>query len=273
MVEYRWASNGPEQKLLEKLIRDGSIEPKDKPKTIYAAHVPFRRVSLNCFRMHLSKTRARLGTECRDACADESTMDEIDELRPLKRHKAEEHEEEYSDDEESDSCVFSNPPCNLAVYNDPETMHEMLVLTLSLPSGVNKIKFEVSKNGRFGLVGYNWPIIMAKVDNIFKEEIDSKKIANYHPMIMALKKQLQTHTDVISDLPQSTIRINFPINVKWSPNQVIKTVVRCPETGALVLVAKMEAASDTFATTRDSTTLSNFNFCGFSFEREVNSIL
>ncbi|KAG9414464.1 hypothetical protein AC1031_013823 [Aphanomyces cochlioides] len=139
-----WRKGCDEQLLLEKLFKDGLIEPTDTPKSVFEQHEAFQPFGLTVFRAHFNKTRSRLGIPCRQTKRDNDNSDELLELKPGKRLRYAELAEET---EETTSDVFSctHYACNVATYRDPNTMQEMVIATICLPSGSNKLDLSLTK--------------------------------------------------------------------------------------------------------------------------------
>ncbi|CAK4070433.1 unnamed protein product [Aphanomyces euteiches] len=194
-----WRKGSDEQVLLEKLFKDGSIDPTDTPKSVFEQHEEFQLFGLTVFRAHFNKTRARLGIPCRQLKRGNEHSEDLLELKPTKRLRYQEVADE-PEDTPSDVINCIHYACNVATYRDPNSMQEMVIATICLPSGSNKLDFVVDQSGLFGLVKMDWPIIMSNVEDIFANEIKSKTITHYHPKVMALKEQLQRVASVINEV-------------------------------------------------------------------------
>lgn len=64
MPKY-WMSDGDEQKLLEKLLRDGTISPSMRPSEVQPKYTLFDGFSANVFRKHWNLTKKKLNSGCK----------------------------------------------------------------------------------------------------------------------------------------------------------------------------------------------------------------
>ncbi|KAG9405736.1 hypothetical protein AC1031_003653 [Aphanomyces cochlioides] len=213
----------------------------------------FQHVHLNTFRAHFNKTKARSCILCRSFNNRDDSTDELAELKPPKRLCYSELDVEIvAPDKEVFSVV--NYACNVAAYRDPDTMQQMVIATVCLPSGANKVDVTIDPSGAFGLVKIDWSIIMHSVEGNFSNQIKRKHITHYHPKIMALKEQLQNYSSLLNEAPTTIFRKQFPVSVNPANDQVEKEVIMCESTGTLVLFHACKAAANDFAMTKDVTT-------------------
>lgn len=59
-----WRESGPEQKELEKLFRNKTIDDMDTPSVVRSKYPIFREFSLRVFSNHFRQTKAKLGCYC-----------------------------------------------------------------------------------------------------------------------------------------------------------------------------------------------------------------
>jgi hypothetical protein len=64
-MSRRWSSNSEAAKLLEKGLKDVSIDANAAPKTIYEQNPSFQAFRLANFRSNLNKMKAKLGIHLR----------------------------------------------------------------------------------------------------------------------------------------------------------------------------------------------------------------
>jgi hypothetical protein len=179
--------------------------------------------------------------------------------RPAKRSRLSvENSEDIGEDNE---VAFSNPGINVATYSEGDglQMKEMVIITVLLPSGCNSCKFQVDPDGYQGTLTYAWPNFLAHVEPLFQADLEDKKIANYHPMIVALKKTMTDHTDSVNKAPTTSVSIDFPIQVQPANEQIKKSVVSCKSSGAMVFIAKLKGLESVFSTNDDALQIENFN--------------
>ncbi|KAH9158859.1 hypothetical protein LEN26_002669, partial [Aphanomyces euteiches] len=119
-----WRKGSDEQVLLEKLFKDGSIDPTDTPKSVFEQHDEFQPFGLTVFRAHFNKTRARLGIPCRQLKRGNEHSEDLHELKPTKRLRYQEVADE-PEDTPSDVINCIHYACNVATYRDPNSMQEM----------------------------------------------------------------------------------------------------------------------------------------------------
>lgn len=95
---------------------------------------------------------------------------------------------------------------------------DMVLVAVSVPGGAQNVRFEVSNNGSSVIVKYEWPKTLYTMDDLFKKEIDAKRIPLFHPKVLAMEDGLRKCRERIDVVPEAAIRINLPIKV---PNQSV----------------------------------------------------
>lgn len=118
------------------------------------------------------------------------------------------------DVEDSDAWVtHHNQPVLMAIYKDPETLAYRICLGVTLPSGVSDIKFSLLGNGpacSTARVSYSWPTLMFNVEGVFFTPLKEKKITSTHPVILALKSELENNRVNTNEKSRSYIELTLP---------------------------------------------------------------
>ena len=153
-----------------------------------------------------------------------STADDPDAARadaspPTGKRKREE-KDDVADLDEDDSCSpedgpmvgYLNPACTTVTFHD-ETMRERVALTMVLPSGCNQVLIDYNAAGTYALLTLRWPSEIVDIDKLYEDELKAKTNMSYHLLLMALKRALANHTDVVDRVPSTTISIKLPAPV------------------------------------------------------------
>lgn len=74
------------------------------------------------------------------------------------------------------SCVHQNYPILYETFKDPDTQFEKVVLAISLPGGVTKVKIEINEDGLSVVIKYNRPDTLFDMKDLFKKLLSSKQI-------------------------------------------------------------------------------------------------
>lgn len=110
--------------------------------------------------------------------------------------------------------IHQNYPILCNVYKDPENQFENVVLAVSLPGGAYEPRVELSADGMIALIKYGWPNSMFNIEDIFKKELDSNRINEFHPKILSFKNALEHVRDRVDARPEGLIKVNLPIKVQ-----------------------------------------------------------
>ena len=109
----------------------------------------------------------------------------------------------------------------MTVYQDPDTEKKLLFMYVLLHGGVNcsAVNFNLGEgNGSTTAtisypcpkLGYNWNVM-------FESELEKKESLSFHPLVVAVKKELKNHRESVDSIPECKIQLNLPIPVKPSP--------------------------------------------------------
>ncbi|KAI9550440.1 hypothetical protein GHT06_005717 [Daphnia sinensis] len=113
--------------------------------------------------------------------------------------------------------VHGNQPVQMSVYQDPETRNEKLVLIVALIGGVDDAKFSLVGDGpgtRTARIDYSWPVTAVDIEAIFQQEIRNGEIPPCHPLIEALKKDLERSRSSVEEIPRGFMELTLPISVQ-----------------------------------------------------------
>jgi len=152
---------------------------------------------------------------------------------------------------------FLNPACTTVTYHS-ETMEERVALTMVLPSGCNHVHIDYNAAGTYALISLRWPPEMVDVDLLYEDELKAKKMISYHPLLMALKRALANHTEVLDRVPSTVISVKLPAPVVTTDG-ADKKVFFSKTSGTMVLIATMKCKNNSFVAVASKRTLSNFN--------------
>lgn len=153
--------------------------------------------------------------------------------------------DEEGDDDDHDSQVkHRNQPVLMSVYLDPVTEQEKVIVVASLPGGTEEAKFSLVGLGpgtKTARIVYHWPKISFQFDELFAKQIKADKITNYHPKIVALKKDLQLNRERIDQNPTGSMELTLPISVQTAESSILRYGVRQQNDGSRVLIAELTA--------------------------------
>ncbi len=138
---------------------------------------------------------------------------------PAKRTSSPENEVDDTVDSLDSQVTHQNQPYLPSIYQDPKTMQQMLIVVASLPAGTDQNFVQVSLVGngpgsRTVRIEYPWPSLSFNIDKLFASRIEAGTIENYHPKILALKKDLQLVRDHIDETPKGAMELTLPISVQ-----------------------------------------------------------
>lgn len=142
-----------------------------------------------------------------------------------KRVRLVEGKEEGMDDFDS-LIVHGNQPVQMSVYQDPVTRCEKLVVVVALIGGVDDAKFSLVGDGpgtRTARIDYSWPVTSVDIEAIFQTEIQSGEIPSCHPLIEALKKDLEKSRSSVDEIPRGFMELTLPISVQTAANSIYVT--------------------------------------------------
>lgn len=135
--------------------------------------------------------------------------------------------------------TFSNYPTMCESYTDPVTLNQKVVMVLSLPSGVQNTKIELSDDGRIAVVRCSWSKTIFQMEDLFKTQLAARTLDLFHPKIMCLKNGLAKSRSRIDATPDTVITIDLPIIVQTAASSWSHFGVK-REDGTLAIVAEFE---------------------------------
>jgi hypothetical protein len=257
---------------LERMLRSVDFDVNDAPRKVHASSPVFAEFKLDNFRTHFNRAKAKMGLQCTDAISpylpwlmyyiiivkrprqvDDEQLADLMEPSPSKAKRGPDDGEDTCDVDTA--VVFTNQPCNVAVYSNPETMRREVVACVVLPSGVGEVEISVDESGDHVAVSYLWPAAMLLVTSLFQAEIDSRQIVSYHPKIVALREQLVNHTTCVDTRPVGKIVINLPTKVEYGAPEK-QEVVGCDK--GYILVMTFKAVESAFTVAKAASKISNF---------------
>jgi len=165
--------------------------------------------------------------------------------------------DDNSGPEDGPMVGIMSPACTAVMYHD-ETLEACVALTMALPSGCNSVQLGFNAVGTYALVTPRWPVEMVDINQLYADELATKKMMAYHTLLMALKKALASHTDVVDRIPSTVISVKLPAAV-ITTDEVEKKVFCSKKTGTMVLIATMKYKNNGFVATTSKKTLTNFN--------------
>jgi len=113
--------------------------------------------------------------------------------------------------------VHGNQPVQMSVFLNPVTRCEKLVVVVALIGGVVDAKFSLVGDGpgtRTARIDYSWPVTAVDIEAIFQQEIQSENIPSCHPLIEALKTDLQNFRSNVEEIPRGFMELTLPISVQ-----------------------------------------------------------
>ncbi len=119
-----------------------------------------------------------------------------------------------------------------------------MIVVACLPGGTEEAKFSLVGLGpgtKAARIVYRWPKISFEFDELFAKQIKSEKITNYHPKIVALKKELHLNRERIDQTPMGSIELTLPISVQTAESSIERYGMRQKEDGSRVLIAELTA--------------------------------
>ena len=93
-------------------------------------------------------------------------------------------------------------------------------MRVDLPSGVTDIQLSLPGIGpatQTLIVSYQWPELLYNVTGLFDKEIKAGTMTETHPVVMALKLELEKTRSNISDIPRGSIQVSLPLPVQTNP--------------------------------------------------------
>lgn len=123
--------------------------------------------------------------------------------------------------------IHHNYPVLCGMYKDPDNQFEKVVMAVSLPSGVQNVRVELSQDGMTVLVKYGWPKTMFTMEDLFKKQLANHQTSMCHPKVTCFKDALEKVRARVDECPQSMIKVPLPIKVQtaadsWTKGGVIR---------------------------------------------------
>ena len=57
---------------------------------------------------------------------------------------------------------------------------------------------------------------------MFESELKKKELKSFHPLVIAVKKEIKNHRESVDSIPECKIHLQLPIPVQTSPDSIIK---------------------------------------------------
>ena len=158
------------------------------------------------------------------------------------------------DEEDDDVTDYSqvkhiNQPVLMSVFLDPVTEQEKAIVVTCLRGGTEEAKFYLVGLGRgtqTARIVYHWPKISFEFDELFAKQIKAENITNYHPKLIALKKDLQLNRERIDQNPIGTMELTLPISVQTAESFIERYGMRRQTDGSWVLIAELTAYQNVY---------------------------
>ncbi|KAK4028825.1 hypothetical protein OUZ56_021843 [Daphnia magna] len=205
------------------MFLENKIEPSALPAFVYKQSPEFQKYSLNVFRTAFNEIKAKSGLACHHNAA--LCFDEASDVSPgVSLHKRVilfEGKIEGLNDFDS-LIVHGNQPVQISVYQDPVTRREKLVVVVALIGGVGDAKFSLVGDGpgtRTARIDYSWPVTAVDIEAIFQQEIQNGEIPSCHPLIEALKKDLEKSRSSVEEISRG-MELTLPISVQTVANSI-----------------------------------------------------
>ena len=146
-----------------------------------------------------------------------------------------EMEDDDAEEEEDEEkvCDSDVPPVVITTYVNSDTSETMVLVLLTLPSGVTSCHVAIdpdsmcSRSGGTNkiMVSYEWGDYSFKPLMLYKSFLQKGVMSKDHPKIQAIYNGLKKFRDNIEQAPKSTVHITLPIQVqvadnKWSYNTI-----------------------------------------------------
>jgi len=164
---------------------------------------------------------------------------------------------------EPDSHIsYFNDSSLVAIYTDPATNQQKVMLHKSLPGGATDVEFSLLGIGPGSStveISHDWPNIMYNIDSLFQKlNLSSQKAAGgegseslsqsqlYHPKILSLKKELENNRATIDSIPRTRIQIKLPIPVQTATTSYTFFGGKQPD-GSMFVFADMTAYQNTYS--------------------------
>ncbi|KAJ3117945.1 hypothetical protein HK098_006074, partial [Nowakowskiella sp. JEL0407] len=273
-----WTKKSLAQKRLDALFQEGKINKDDRPATIWEMDAEFQKFSKDVFRTHFNKTKSRFGVECKKFSSLFKSVSYILVLvdpQAGKKRDADVFDEDDSDDDvaapavgsgstpltpirspskkaKKENRIFSDPVLT-AVYTDPETENERVIVVASLPSGCSGLNFTLSEDGETAIISYTWPFAMYNTEYMFEKWLVTRQLENYHPKIVAILRELEKVRDTIESAPEGSIRVPLPIPVQTDTRTFKKNGLQKKD-GSVIFIAELQAHQKSYAITAEDTT-------------------
>lgn len=150
---------------------------------------------------------------------------------------------------------FFNYPLIVEKFSDPHTQNDMVLIVVCLPSGSQNVDIDLNEDGTKAIIKYNWTLTLYDMADLFKSDLIKKKLAMYHPKILACSNGLKRVRPKIDVPPESKIFIKLPIKVetalKFRSRQGIKR-----DDGTMILMAEFKGLMNQYIKTSSHTFVS-----------------
>lgn len=137
------------------------------------------------------------------------------------------------------SDIHYNYPMLCQLYKDPENQFNKVVMAVTIPSGAQKVRVELSNDGLTVFVKYNWPKTMFNFDDMFKKQLDNQEMNILHPKILCLKNALESVRTRVDSMPEAFMKVKLPIKVQTASDTWSKRGIK-REDGTNVVLAEFK---------------------------------
>ena len=130
-------------------------------------------------------------------------------------------------------------PVLATTYDDPVTQGQKVVIAVAIPGAAKDICVNLSVDGYYCVVEYDWPEPMRDPVKLFKHWIDAKEIVEYHPKIIALNQELKNCRASVNESPRASIKVRLPVRVQTDSNTFTRNGI--VEDASIIVIAEFKA--------------------------------
>lgn len=152
-------------------------------------------------------------------------------------------EEETAEEDYDYHIVYRNQPVQMSVYRDPATQNEKVVIIALLFGGVADAQFSLVGEGpgtRMARIEFLWPEVAVLHNEIFAQEIKEGEFPSCHPMLEALRKDLERNRKCVDERPNCSVDLTLPISVQTASSS-IKIFGKVRKDGTRFLIVQLMA--------------------------------
>lgn len=128
---------------------------------------------------------------------------------------------------ENPASSYDNDPVVMTAYQDPEAEKENLFIAVIVPGRVeySAVTFSLGTTGHGSSTAkftYTSPKIIFDWKTMFETELKNQELLSFHPLVVAVKKEMKNHRESIDSTPQCVINSNLPIQVQTAAETIKK---------------------------------------------------